>query len=339
MNRTNAQKTSRIASVLLALSFICTAAVAADAAALSSLQPVGRTKTVLAAQDIKAVIGADSAEVSAFFHILGNGIEDSVAVVMPVHDAESLQELTIYTDNESLDWQFEGSTASGDSRIAFTVPCPAKDSYLGIGVSCTVPLVAGKYETDDLTFNWDLAPSALWESEVESSRLIAYLKYAESDQITAIEPHTDSRDNNRTMWQIGKMEPKQTLSISLMRDDVFFSRQTARELIAEDPGNALALFTLGAAEFAIALNGKSGSWDSAVKTLETAHRLDPKHTGVLWFLAVIWECQDKPGKAAEYIRLLNELEPAYHCRHRLFPETLFSELPGATPEEWLKKRN
>jgi len=306
-------------------------------AELSSVTVVGKTGIQLIAQDIKAVVATESADVSSMLHIIGNGVDKSVEAAFSYTTVSELENLNIYTDNDQLKWRSEKDSDSGSVTVSFTVPCPPKDEYLGIGLTFTVPFASGKYGVEDINFSWDLSPAKSWAGVVKDSRLTIYLRDASYEQISSINPEPISRDNNRIMWQKSKSEPSETVVIAIMKDELYYTLATAGELIEKDPANAHAHFLLGAALFAHSLSGDSNMIE-AIDAFEKALSIEADHTGALWFLAVSYHLNDRNADVKSTLETLVSLEPSYHCEHRLFPKALMNELPASSPKAWLDLR-
>jgi len=309
-----------------------------------SIRPRRDVPVRLVAEDVRIIIDSEKADVRCVFYLRNEGPPDTVEVGFPRGWEGDLVGFRAFADEElpvrsvASEPVFYG--ADGEEMRwwkVFEVPLGETGGITEVVNTYSAKLLPdGNMGMEDFLFTYVLTTGAWWRGTIEDVRITIYLKTAPFEQVTGISPDGFVRDNNRIMWHFRDFEPSENIRISLMQDIQYYSLKTAESVLKEEPDNAHAHFIKGAVCFIRSFCDERFTREEARKELERAVTLDPEHWDARWFLAVLYYYGGDMEKTRRQLETLDGKNPSYTCKNRLFPESLYADIPSEVPGVWLK---
>lgn len=302
--------------------------------------PVGDKTVQLASADIRIVMSAEKAKVSAAYYLMNDGDIDSVTAGIQGTPGSRWDDFHVFGETELPVETHDEALKLPAGRNAqpwktFRIPLAPRGSVTEVVIQYTTTLgPGGSLGIEDTIMSYVLRTGARWNGLIDDIKMTVYLDNIPAELVTDVEPEDTMRDNNRIMWHFTDCEPSEDVKVAVMDSRQYFTLNTALTMLKMQPDNAHAHFLAGAVYFLRSLTSEPGKKQQAKDELEKAVSLHPRHSDARFFLAALYYLNGDKGKADVQIKALVAADPEYTCDNKLFPEALASRIPSLKPAEW-----
>jgi hypothetical protein len=312
-----------------------------------TIMPHGDVTVRLAAEEVRIVIGEETARLSCAYYLMNEGDADSVVAGFPRGWEGDIEDFQAYADGYELETSTPAEQPVSMSRTdpqsvpqwwkLFTVPLNRDSLVVEVFTDYSTRLLSdGNLSIEDLSFTYVMTTGAAWEGPIENSRVAVYLDDIDADRITRISPEGYTRINNRITWVFSDFEPQENIEITFMRSEQYYTLKTVLGLLESDPDNTHALFLAGVVHFIRSFFESSSLRETAETELKKAVAFDPGHLDARFFLAALYHYSGESVGLRRVLSAIIRRDPSYVCVHELFPRSFYADIPDSSAAVWLE---